>query len=204
VRPRAWCQRRHHASALPCTARNKGKAQGFQFRLQQKNEKTKFGTPELCFGKRAKPKGFQKRDTLALSHRWGGCWSRVIWSTVGWNDRTRFGGRKGPFDAFFLCHVPSAETWIKRMGKPSECLLACEQAKMSMWVQSKTSTNIFKKIHTKTKKNKKKTRKGSMASTSTRHSDGGATPRAFSSRPQGPTHPLTQLFRGNFLPQLYD
>ena len=84
-----------------------------------------FWTPELCFVN--VPTKGQKRDTFHLINEE----FAVSYLVGGQIEQFRLALATKPFDAFFLCHVPSQNLdneWN------SSALIACEQAK-SIWVQ---------------------------------------------------------------------
>jgi hypothetical protein len=83
-------------------------------------------TPELCFVN--VPIKGQKKDTLHLINEE----LAVSYLVNGQVERFGLALASKPFDAFFLCHVPSQN--LDNEWNASN-LLACEQAK-SMWVQA--------------------------------------------------------------------
>ena len=131
-----------------------------------------FWTPELCFVN--VPTKGQKRDTLHLIDEE----LAVSYLVDGQVERFRLALASKPFDAFFLCHVPS--TNLDNEWNAS-ALIACEQAK-SMWVQVTS-------------------RKGDgVDGYQTRMArDTGAFP-----EPQWPTQSLTQLLEVTFANRMID
>ena len=115
---RGGCQRRHTASRTHAL-QDKG-GQGFRSTAQKRRRVLDAGTL-LC--KRAD----QRSEALHLIDEE----LAVSYLVDGQVERFRLALASKPFDAFFLCHVPSQNLdneWN------ASALIACEQAK-SMWVQ---------------------------------------------------------------------